>query len=122
MAGLGNIVQKAFYLGVGLAATAGEKAGVTLTDLRVQAQNLADELVQKGEMTTEEARKLVDDLVQLRQNQQSQPTQEKKAAEPRLIEIISDEDEPSSNDTQDVDALRQQVEAMQEELRRLKRK
>ncbi|NER26750.1 MAG: hypothetical protein F6J89_03750 [Symploca sp. SIO1C4] len=121
MAGLGNIVQKAFYLGVGLAATASERAGGTLADLRVQAQKLADELVQKGEMTTEEARKLVDDLVKQGQKQESQQTQQKKAAEPRLIEIVSDEDEPSSRDTQEVDDLRQQVEAMQEELRRLKR-
>ncbi|NEO32749.1 MAG: hypothetical protein F6K36_20460 [Symploca sp. SIO3C6] len=121
MAGLGNIVQKAFYLGVGLAATASERAGGTLADLRVQAQKLADELVQKGEMTTEEARKLVDDLVKQGQKQESQQTQQKKAAEPRLIEIVSDEDEPSSSDTQEVDDLRQQVEAMQEELRRLKR-
>ncbi|NEP00734.1 MAG: hypothetical protein F6K58_19120 [Symploca sp. SIO2E9] len=121
MAGLGNIVQKAFYLGVGLAATASERAGGTLADLRVQAQKLADELVQKGEMTTEEARKLVDDLVRQGQKQQSQPTEDKTAAEPRLIEIVSDEDEPSSKDNQDVDTLRQQVEAMKEELRRLKR-
>ncbi|MFN9647939.1 MAG: phasin-related domain-containing protein, partial [Pseudanabaena sp.] len=59
----GGIVQKAFYLGLGLATVAGEKAGETLNELRTQASKLADELVEKGEMTTEEARKFVDDLV-----------------------------------------------------------
>jgi len=59
----GGIVQKAFYLGLGLATVAGEKAGETLGELRTQASKLADELVERGEMTTEEARKFVDDLV-----------------------------------------------------------
>jgi hypothetical protein len=55
----GDIIQKAFYLGVGAVAAATEEAGSKLTTLRSQAQKLADELVAKGEMTTEEARKLV---------------------------------------------------------------
>jgi len=33
----GGIVQKAFYLGLGLATVAGEKAGETLGELRTQA-------------------------------------------------------------------------------------
>ncbi|MGB7445323.1 MAG: hypothetical protein WA919_29980 [Coleofasciculaceae cyanobacterium] len=123
MTSWGNIVQKAFYLGVGLAATATEKASGTLAEVRVQAQKLADELVEKGEMTTEEARKLVDDMVQQAQNQPVTSADETKSNEPRLIEIISEDEEPTSTGTQDnVDVLRQQVEAMQEELRRLKRK
>jgi hypothetical protein len=73
MPGFGNIVQKAFYLGVGLASYASEKAGGTLGELRVQAQKLADELVERGEMTTEEARKLVDDLMQQAQQQPVNP-------------------------------------------------
>jgi polyhydroxyalkanoate synthesis regulator phasin len=48
MAGLGDIVQKAFYLGIGLAAAAGEQAGEKMSVLRVQAQKLADEMVAKG--------------------------------------------------------------------------
>jgi len=122
MAGMGNIVQKAFYLGVGLAAAASERAGGTLAELRVQAQKLADELVAKGELTTEEARKLVDDILQQGQQQAAQPTNKNaQADEPRLIEILSEDEEPTSSEDQDVDALRQQVEAMQAELRRLKR-
>lgn len=122
----GDIIQKAFYLGVGAVAAASEEAGSKLTKLRSQAQKLADELVAKGEMTTEEARKLVDELV--RQAQQQQQVESSNQAnnanvpahEPRRIEIIS-EDEAPVHKEENVDALRQQVQAMQEELRRLKR-
>jgi polyhydroxyalkanoate synthesis regulator phasin len=123
MASFGNLVQKAFYLGVGLATAAGEQAGERLAELRVQAQKVADELVAKGEMTTEEARKLVDDIVQQAQQQPPKPPSNTSASEPRRIEIVSDDEEESSTtgETQDVDALRQKVQAMQEELRRLRR-
>lgn len=125
----GDIVQKAFYLGVGAVAAAGEEAGARLTQLRGQAQKLADELVAKGEMTTEEARKLVDELVQQAQQQQQVQSSNNTsnnnvnvpANEPRRIEIISDEEAPVPTDEGNVDTLRQQVQAMQEELRRLKR-
>jgi polyhydroxyalkanoate synthesis regulator phasin len=48
MAGLGDLVQKAFYLGVGIASYAGEKAGGTLKDAKDQAQKIVDELVARG--------------------------------------------------------------------------
>lgn len=121
MAGLGDIVQKAFYLGVGLASYAGEKAGSTLTQLRTQAQKLADEMVERGEMTAEEARKFVDDMVNKAQQQPPAGTSsQEKPAEPRRIEILDDE-EPSTSTTKDADNLRDQVQALQEELRRLQR-
>jgi len=125
MPGFGDILQKAVYLGVGLASYAGEKAGSKLTELRTEAQKLADELVKRGEMSTEEARRFVDDMVQ--QAQQQQPVESagnKKPAEPRLIEIVSEEEEVSPKDAKDVggvDKLREQVQNLQEELRRLKR-
>lgn len=122
MPGFGEIVQKAFYLGVGLAATAGEEAGGRLAKLRVQAQKLADELVAKGEITAEEARRLVDDMIQQAQQQQTvEPTQTKAPSEPqpRRIEIVS-EDEPTPTDAE-VEAMRNQVETLREELNRLKR-
>lgn len=126
----GDIVQKAFYLGVGAVAAAGEEAGSRFGKLRVQAQKLTDELVAKGEMTTEEARKLVDELV--RQAQQQQQVQSSTnvnnvaqvntpTSEPRQIEIISEDEASAHTDEDNVDTLRQQVQAMQEELRRLKR-
>ena len=122
MAGLGNIVQKAFYLGVGLAAAAGEEAGDKLTKLRVQSQRLADELVAKGEMNVEEARKLVDDLIQQAQQEtvKSAETEKTPSNEPRRIEILSDDEAPTEAQN-NVDVLRKQVQAMQDELRRLKR-
>ncbi|AFZ18280.1 hypothetical protein [Allocoleopsis franciscana] len=126
----GDIVQKAFYLGVGAVAAAGEEAGSRFGKLRVQAQKLTDELVAKGEMTTEEARKLVDELV--RQAQQQQQVQSSTnvnnvtqvntpTSEPRQIEIISEDEASAHTDEDNVDTLRQQVQAMQDELRRLKR-
>ncbi len=124
MPGFGDIVQKAFYLGVGLASYAGEKAGGKLTELRSQVQKLADEMVAKGEMTTDEARRFVEDM--MKQAQQP-PTPGSDAgrtsSEPRRIEILSEDEEPASSESQDknVDKLRDQVLGLQEELRRLKR-
>lgn len=126
----GDIVQKAFYLGVGAVAAAGEEAGSRFGKLRVQAQKLADELVAKGEMTAEEARKLVDELVrQAQQQQQVQSSTNVNSVDrvntpnpqPRQIEIISEDEASVPTDDDNVDELRQQVQAMQDELRRLKR-
>lgn len=126
MPGFGDILQKAVYLGVGLASYAGEKAGSKLAELRTEAQKLADELVKRGEMSTEEARRFVDDMVQQAQQQQPPvaPSEDKKSAEPRRIEIVSEEEDASGKEAKDaggVDKLREQVQNLQEELRRLKR-
>ena len=124
MAGLGDIVQKAFYLGVGLAASAGEQAGEKFSGLKVQANKLADEMVAKGEITTEEARKLVDDMLKsaqqqnLNQAQGNSTDRPQKNQEPRRIEIIADGEEPAKDDVSD---MRKQVEALQEELKRMKK-
>jgi polyhydroxyalkanoate synthesis regulator phasin len=129
MAGLGDIVQKAFYLGVGIAASASEQAGEKLSGLRVQAQKLADEMVAKGEITTEEARKMVNDMLESAQQQnldqaQNNSTSDRpmKDREPRRIEIVSDGEEEAkpSGSTENVSDMRKQVEALQEELRRMK--
>lgn len=126
MAGFGDIVQKAFYMGVGLASTAGEQAGSRLAKLRTEAQKLADELVAKGEINVEEARKMVDEMVRQAQQQPAQPTDNSSPSEPRRIEILSEDEEPTSTEGQKVaenkvDDLRQQVQALQDELRRLRR-
>ena len=119
MPGFGDLVQKAVYLGVGLASYAGEKAGSKLAELQVEAQKLADELVKRGEMTTEEARRFVDDA--LRQAQEPgadyNPTPPQ-SAQPRRIEIIDDEEEaPASDDN--IEDLRDQVDKLKDELRNL---
>ncbi|MDF5707485.1 MAG: phasin family protein [Nostoc sp. S4] len=125
MPGFGDIVQKAFYLGVGLASYAGEKAGGKLAELRSQVQKLADEMVAKGEMNTEEARRFVEDMMrQAQQPQQSSATSEKTPpSEPRRIEILEEDEEPTVKEasTENVDRLRDQVLELQEELKRLQR-
>lgn len=124
MPGFGDIVQKAFYLGVGLAAYATEKAGGKLGELRSQIQNLADEMVAKGEMNTEEARRFVEDMMkQAQQSPKSSETPEQKpASEPRRIEILEEDEGETVKDSQDtnnVDQLRDQVLKLQEELKNL---
>jgi polyhydroxyalkanoate synthesis regulator phasin len=129
MAGLGDIVQKAFYLGVGIAASASEQASEKLGGLRVQAQKLADEMVAKGEITTEEARKMVNDMIESAQQQNLDQAQNNNSSdrpmkdrEPRRIEIVSDGEEEAkpSGSTENVSDMRKQVEALQEELKRMK--
>jgi len=123
MAGFGDIVQKAFYLGVGLASYAGEKAGGKLAELRSQVQKLADEMVAKGEMNTEEARRFVEDMMKQAQQPQSPSETPDKTppSEPRRIEILEEDEEPTVKQasTENVDNLRQQVLELQEELKRL---
>lgn len=100
-----NIFQKALYLGVGIASYAAEKAGDRLQELRQQAQKLAinpdfpqqlqelvDDMVAKGKITTEEARKFVDEMTSFAQAkpQTTVPTEHR---EPRPIEIITEEEE-----------------------------
>lgn len=127
--GLGDLVQKAVYLGIGMASYAGEKAGEKLGELRVQVQKLADEMVARGEMTTDEARRFVDEMVNKAQQPvgpESAPTQSK-PAEPRQIEILADDDEPITSTStaaeparDDIDEMRRRVAELQDELRRLK--
>ncbi len=123
MPGFGDIAKKAFYLGVGLASYASEKAGGTLAELRSQAQKLADEMVAKGEMNAEEARRFVEDMMKQAQPGNDEVGESKTRTEPRRIEILDDGDEPTEKESQpqDVDKLRDQVKRMQEELRRLQR-
>lgn len=121
MPGFDNIVRKAFYMGVGFASYAQEKAGVTLAEIKIQAQKLADEMISRGEMNMEEARKFVDDMVQQAQQdvvQSAEVKTEKK--EPRVIEIISEE-EPEAPKSDNADNLKDRVASLQEELRRLQK-
>ena len=121
MPGFEDMVKKAFYMGVGIASYAQEKAGDTLGEIKVQAQKLADEMISRGEMNVEEARKFVDEIVQQAQQDVVPPPNAKtENKEPRVIEIISEE-EPETEKSANVDDLRQQVESLQEQLRRLQK-
>lgn len=124
MAGFGNLIQKAVYLGVGLASYANEKASTKLTELRTEAQKLADELVQRGEMTTEEARQMVDNILKQatkptppstpQPTTPGQPTD--MATMPRTIEIASEDEETEEDE---LARLRNQVSNLQSELQQL---
>jgi polyhydroxyalkanoate synthesis regulator phasin len=130
MANFEDIAKKAFYMGVGFASYAQEKASDTVKDLRVQAQKLAEEMAERGEMSTEEARKFVDDLVeQAQQGTVAGSNNQSTEKEPRRIEIVDEEEstpppaassEKSAQSNANRDDLRQQVQSLQEELRRLK--
>ena len=104
-----NILQKVFYLGVGIASYAAEKTGDRLQELKQQAQQLAinqdfpqqlqelvDDMVTKGKITTEEAKKFVDEMSSLAQ-QQLEKTVQEEPREPRPIEIITEDEEESKD-------------------------
>lgn len=126
MAGIGDLVQKAFYVGVGIASYAGEKAGSTLKDARAQTQKILDELVARGEMTAEEAQKAINDMMQQAQQQAAAGVAAEESSEPRRIEIIEDGEEAEgtepSLEEREAAALRQQVEALRQQLETLKQK
>ena len=73
-------------MGVGFASYAQEKANDTVKDLKVQAQKLAEEMAERGEMSTEEARKFVDDLVEQAQQGTVPGNNSANEREPRRIE------------------------------------
>jgi polyhydroxyalkanoate synthesis regulator phasin len=121
MTGFDEVVKKAFYFGVGMASYANEKAGTALGELRGQGQKLAEEMVKRGEMTTDEARKFVDDLVQQAQQPNIQGSTTESNREPRPIEIISEEEDSTPQSSpENIEALRQQVQALQDELKKLR--
>ncbi len=99
-----NLLQKALYLGIGIAGMAVEKANETLQELQQQAeaitsypdfaqklQEMTDEMVNKGKINTEEARKFVEEMLQQQRISSSSNSDESSA--PRTIEIIVDEDD-----------------------------
>ena len=89
MDNLSHFLRKAVYLGVGIASYAGEKVGDSLTGLAQEAQKKADELVKRGEITTEEARHLVEDFLEKAQQNvpESTPTQV-----PKTIDIVLEDE------------------------------
>jgi len=123
MASFGDLVQKAFYLGVGIASYTGEKVGGTLKDVRGQAQKLVDEMVARGEMTADEAQRLVNEMVaRAQQDVAASPSTTSSPSTPRRIEILDNDDESlASSEADQAEALRRQVAALREELEQLKR-
>ncbi|MDJ1184210.1 phasin family protein [Roseofilum casamattae] len=128
MPGLGDFVKKAFYMGVGAASYAGEKAGSAIADIRPQAQKLANEMVERGEITAEEARRLVEDMVSQGQQQIKEQVAKAKPEpetpkQPRKIEILDDDEpqNPTASEEAQVNELRDQVNQLKQELESLQR-
>ncbi len=120
---VGDIVRKAFYAGVGLASLAGEKAGTTWKEAQPQVQKVLDELVSRGEMTAEEAQKVVADLRQQMTTAKERDTPEAEATEPRKIEILEDgEEDGDAPEAAEVKGLRKQVDVLRQQLESLKRR
>lgn len=121
MAGFGDLVQKAFYLGVGAASYAGEKASGTLKDLQGQAQKLVNELVERGELTAEEAQQVFNNMMQQAQ-ETAESASDSQPEGPRRIEILEEDTETATNEAKEAETLRQQVDALRQQLDELKRK
>ncbi len=122
MAGFGNLVQKAFYLGVGIASYAGEKAGSALGDLRSQAQKLVDELVERGELSADEAQKMMNDMLARAEAAavvEPESTGSQTDSGPRQIQILDDSESLTEEERQ-AEALRKEVENLRQELKNLK--
>ncbi|PZV21657.1 MAG: hypothetical protein DCF21_01845 [Leptolyngbya sp.] len=120
MAGFGDLVKKAFYLGVGVASYAGEKAGDTLKDFREQTQGIVNELVARGEITAEDAQRLVNEMVNRAQDTATSAGEN--LPQPRPIEILDDDASIVSPAEAQTVALREQVAALRQELDTLKQK
>ena len=120
--GFGKLVQKAFYLGVGIASYAGEKAGFALSDIKAQAQKLVDELVERGELTAEEAQKMMNDMVDRAEAAAANPEINQRGSEtegPRQIQILDDSESLTEEERQ-AEALRKEVDSLRQELNKLK--
>jgi polyhydroxyalkanoate synthesis regulator phasin len=131
----GDFVQKAVYMGLGLASYAGEKAGETLADLQGRVQKLADELVERGEISAEEARRMVDEAVaKARMAAPNGPGPGETGPStggprPIEIEILEDDDTGAATGAtaeasvppDELERMRQQVRELEDELRRIQR-
>jgi polyhydroxyalkanoate synthesis regulator phasin len=92
VADFSDLAKKAFYLGVGLASYAGEKAADQVLQLQKQGQDLAAEMVKRGEITAADASQWIESFVQAGQSFSSPPAPEP----PRQIEILIAEDDSDS--------------------------
>jgi polyhydroxyalkanoate synthesis regulator phasin len=83
MDNLTDSLKKAFYLGVGLASYATEQ----ISEIQAKAQETAEDLIRRGETTSEEAARLMNTWVP-----QNQSADAANADRPQKIEILSVED------------------------------
>jgi polyhydroxyalkanoate synthesis regulator phasin len=111
---LPDFFKKAFYLGVGVASYAGEHAGNTVVELQERAQQLANEMIRRGEISTEEANQWLKQF-----NPKPTPVSVEEVPypdHPQTIELISGDEEDTPSTDED---LHTQVAELEKELRRL---
>lgn len=118
-AGLADLAQKAFFLGVGLASVAADKAAANLGEIRQQAQKIVQELVERGEMTAEQAQQYVNDMMQ-RGAAGASPDAEAPKTGPVKIDIEDEGAAGNAIELSEAAKLRQQVNDLQAELDRLR--
>ena len=111
---LSDIVQKAVYFGVGIANLATQRAGDLAGELRQQSQKLADEMVKRGEMNVDEARRFVEEILKNAQNPSAGSPQPSKSNVPSQIEIVI---EGKEGEDGEVDELKKRIQEIQKQLR-----
>jgi polyhydroxyalkanoate synthesis regulator phasin len=97
---LQDVAKRAFYLGVGFASYAAERAGVKFLEIQEQAQQMTDELVKRGEATTSEAQQWLNAVApgMVPPNAPgSSSTNGTSSSKPRQIDILDAEIESESN-------------------------
>lgn len=110
-----GLFKKAFYLGVGAISYAGEQATDQFSDLQKRAQKLADEMIRRGEMTTEESRQWLENLTGQSQAPSANAPQDSYSGQPQVIDVqIEDEPESASD-------LQKKVQDLEDEFRRIQK-
>lgn len=120
-----NLVQRAVYFGIGLADFAQEQAATKIQELQAEAQKRGEELVKRGEMNANDLPEFIDRFVKTKRQGETQVVEENtpERGEPRSIEIVEEsaaQEPPQSETSDDPEQLRREVEALKEELNRLK--
>lgn len=130
---LANLAQKALYFGMGLASLAADKASaaarsapVQFVQLRQRAQQITDELVKRGEMSAEDARIYMDELMKRapKQVKDAAAEQSPSSSGPRKIQIddmgeVDEKEESTAIQLTDSARLRQEIDDLQVELERI---
>lgn len=121
---LNDWLQKGLYLGVGVVSSLPELVqGDRLRDLGEQATRMVESLVERGEMTTSEARQTLDELLRqagVAPEGGSPPREPERPIEIRVeaVEPASPPPTPAQSDA-DLQSLRDEIARLRNELERL---
>ncbi len=118
---LNDWLQKGLYLGVGVVSSLPDLVkGDRLRDLSDQATRLVESLVERGELTTAEARQTLDELLrQAGVNPDSPggaPPEPERPIEIRVEAVEPAQAQPASQSEADLQALRDEIARLRNEL------